>query len=158
MKGLYISIFVLAAYIGHAQTNLYAKLNSFLTNQTKEVVANRLIAVNVWSVNDNNSRNLNIEFEKAYKVFEYAKLKGGNSGIIVLNFCLDNDAVTSDIVGKKDGITKMISLSNGGADILKDLKMKPAGYNIIFDANGNKVYEGLALGTVYSSIQQLITR
>lgn len=158
MKGLYISIFVLGTLICSAQTNLYNKLNSFLTNQTKEVAANRLIAVHVWSANDKNSRDINTEFEKAYNVFEYAKLKGGNKGIIVLNVNLDKDAVNANIIAKKDGVTKTITIPGDNSDILKALKDKPAGYNIVFDSNGNMVYENLATGNIYNSIQQLITR
>lgn len=158
MKGLYISIFVLGSLLCNAQSNLYNKLNSYLTNQTKEIVTNRLIAINVWSVNDKNSRNLNAEFEKAYKTYDYAKLKGGSHGIIVLNITLDKDAVNSNIVLKKDGITKMISIPNDNVDILKELKDKTAGYNIVFDSNGNMVYENLATGNVFNSIHQLITR
>ena len=158
MKALFTSLFVLGTLFCNAQANLYNKLNSYLTNQTKEVAVNRLIAINVWSATDKNSRNLNTEFEKAYNTFEYAKLKGGNNGIIVLNICLDNDVVNSDIVAKKDGLTKTVAISPDNAAILQELQGKNAGYNVVFDANGNKVYENLAPGTVYNSIQQLITR
>lgn len=158
MKSLYISILVLGSLVLNAQSNLYNKLNSYLTNQTKEVVANRLIAINVWSAADKNSRDLNIEFEKAYKTFEYAKLKGGNKGIIVLNVCLNNDVVNSNITLKKDGITTIKKVPADYVDIKNELKNKPAGYNIVFDSNGNVVYENLATGTVFNSIHQLITR
>lgn len=159
MKSIYISIFVLGTLFSKAQSELYNKLNSFLTTQTKEVLVNqRLIAINVWSIEDKNSRDLNIEFEKAFKAFDYAKLKGGNKGIVVLNINIDNNSVNGDITLKKDGITKMISIPSDNVGILKELKGKPAGYNIVFDSNGNKVYENLSTGSVFKSVQQLITR
>ena len=158
MKALYISFFVLGAFLANAQSNLYSKVNSFLSAQTKEVVANRMIAINVWSSNNKNSRDLNAEFEKVYKTYEYAKLKGGNKGIIVLNVNLDNDVVNSNITAKKDGITKSITIPNDNGEILKELKGKSSGYNIVFDSNGNVVYENLTNGNVFNSIHQLITR
>jgi hypothetical protein len=158
MKGLYISIFVLGSLFANAQSSLYNKLNSFLTNQTKEVVANRMIALNVWSANDKTSRDLNIEFEKVYRTYDYAKLKGGNKGIIVLNINSDNGMINTNIILRKDGITKLISIPKENLDILNELKDKPAGYNIVFDSNGNTVYENLTPGNVFNSIHQLITR
>lgn len=158
MKALYISIFVLGSLLVQAQTALYNKLNSFLSTQTKEVVANRMIAINVWSSNDKNSRDINAEFEKVYKTYDYAKLKGGSKGIIVLNINLDEAAVNSNITAKKDGITKSITIPNDNSEILKELKGKSSGYNIVFDSNGNMVYENLTVGNVFNSIHQLITR
>ena len=146
----------------NAQSNLYNKLNSYLSTQTKEKTQNRLIAINVWSVNDKNSRDLNIEFEKAYKTYDYAKLKGGNGGIIVLNINIDNKNINSSsnaaIILKKDGITKTISIPNDNLDILKEIADKNSGYNIVFDENGKVVYENLVVGTVFDSIHKLITR
>ena len=164
MKSIYIAIFVLGALFSKAQTNLYNKLSSYLTGQTKELLVNqRLIAINVWSASDKNSRDLNIEFEKAFKAFDYAKLKGGNKGIIVLNINIDsnkniNSTSNANIILNKDGITKMINIQNDNADILKEMKGKSSGYNIVFDSNGKMVYENLAPASVFKSIQQLITR
>lgn len=151
-------LFFLAVTGFNAQNDLYSKLNSFVANQTKEVLENRLIAVNIWSVNDKNSRELNIEFEEAYKTFEYAKLKGGNRGIIVLNVNLDSDPVNADITLQKDGVTKLIKVPSVNTEIINSLKGKNAGYNIVFDNKGNLVYENLLQGTVFTNIQKLITR
>jgi hypothetical protein len=158
MKAFYISIFVLASLFSNAQSNLYNKLNSFLTNQTKEEVSNRLIAINLWSANDKNSRDINIEFEKVYKTYDYARLKGGSKGIIVINLNLGENTATSDITLMKDGVTKSIKLPAHEFEIIKELQGKSAGYNIVFDSNGNKVYENLTTGNVFNSIHQLITR
>ncbi len=159
MKPIYVTLFVLGTLFSKAQTSLYNKLSSFLNSQTKEVLIDqRLIAINVWSSTDKNSRDLNTDFEKAYKVYEYAKLKGGNKGVIVLNINLDNNSVNGDITLKKDGISKIIAIPSGSSEILKELKGKSSGYNIVFDSNGNMVYENLAAGSVYESIHKLITR
>jgi hypothetical protein len=158
MKGIYISILVLGAFLGKAQTELYSKLNSFVSNNTKEKTAHRLIAVNVWSVNDKDSRDKNVQFEEAYKVYANAKLKGGNKGIIVLNFNIDKDAVMSDITLKKDGISKTIKVPSDYSSIAEALKDKASGYNAVFDENGNLIYENLDKDSVFSSVLKLITR
>ena len=158
MKAIYISFFVLSTFLSHAQTSLYGKLTAFVSNQTKEVVSNRLIAINIWSVNNKSSRLINDEFDEVYKAFEYAKLKGGNKGIIVLNINLESDPVNTDITLEKDGITKALKVSSDNSDIINLLKEKPAGYNIVFDENGNVVFENLAQGAVFSAIQKLIIR
>ena len=90
--------------------------------------------------------------------FEYAKLKGGNKGIIVLNVNLDNDVVNADITLQKDGITKLLKVSNTNTDIINAFKGKGPGYNIVFDNAGNLVYENLQKGAVFTNIQKLITR
>ena len=159
MKSIYIALFVLGTLFNRAQTGLYSKLSSYLSSQTKEVsIDQRLIAINVWSSSDKNSRDLNADFEKAYKVYEFAKLKGGNKGIIVLNINLDNNSVNGVVTLKKDGISKIIAIPSDKSEILKELKGKASGYNIVFDTNGNTVYENLVAGTVYESIHKLITR
>jgi thiol-disulfide isomerase/thioredoxin len=158
MKALYISLFVLASMISDAQSTLYNKLNSFIDNQTKEEVSNRLIAINIWSANNKVSRAINDEFDEVYKVYEFAKLKGGNKGIVVLNINLDSDPVNTDILLEKDGISKAIKVPTENTEIVNLLKEKPAGYNIVFDENGNVVYENLAQGTIFTAIQKLITR
>jgi hypothetical protein len=157
-RSVYILVLILGAYFGKAQAGLYMKLNAFVADQTKEDPAHRLIAINVWSVNDKKSRDLNSEFEETFRIFRDAKLKGGNKGIIVLNFNMDKDEVSANVTLKKDGIEKMINIPSDNAIILEALKNKTAGYNVVFDEKGNIVYENIAPGSVKSSVQQLITR
>lgn len=154
---LIIAVMIISL-VSNAQSDLYTKLSSFISNQTKESTTNRLIAINVWSVNDNNSRKLNTEFEEVYKTFEYAKLKGGVQGIIIMDINFENDVVNADITLQKDGIKKLIKVSVDNTEIVNHLKGKPAGYNVVFDCKGNLIYENLAPGNVFNSIQKLITR
>jgi hypothetical protein len=158
MKSIYITLLVLSAFLGKAQTELYSKLKAFVHDNTKEKTAQRLIAINVWSAEDKDSRDKNIQFEEVFKVYSNAKLKGGNKGIIVLNICVDKDQVMSDIALKKDGISKMISVPFDYNSVAQALKDKDSGYNAVFDDNGNLVYENLDKNSVFSSIQKLITR
>lgn len=158
MRTLYIIALTISGLFVQAQTDLFFKLNSFLSNQTKEKVENRLIALNIWSTTDKTSRTINDEFDEAYKVYEYAKLKGGKNGIIVLNINLENDVVNADITLEKDGITKVIKVPSDNTEIINALKGKSPGYNIVYDEKGTVVYENLKEGTIFSAIQKLITR
>jgi len=158
MRSIYIVFFVLGGLFTEAQTSLYNKLNSFLSTQTKQKVSQRLIAINVWSVNDKSSRDLNKEFDGVYTIYQNAKLKGGNKGIIVMNINFDGDAVSSDIALNKDGISKIIKVPFDNSEIIKELNGKLPGYNIVFDENGNLVYENLKCGSVLNEVQKLITR
>jgi hypothetical protein len=158
MKSIYIILLVFGSFFTKAQTELYAKLKSFVTDNTKEKTTQRLIAIQVWSANDKDSREKNAQFEEAYNVYCNAKLKGGNKGIIVLNICLDKDGVMSDIALKKDGISKSIKVPSDYNSVAELLKDKSPGYNAVFDENGNLVYENLEKNSVFSSVQKLITR
>lgn len=156
LSGIFFILFL--AFHSFAQSNLFVKLTAAIALQTGKQPDNKLIAVNVWSAENRSSRNLNAEFDKAAKVYEYAKLKGGLYGIIGVSFSLDQDQVNVDVTLKKDGITKLISFSVKDAGLAQILGSKPAGYNIVFDRDGAVVYEDLKEGTVFSSINQLITR
>lgn len=158
MRYVFLAFVLMTAFASKAQTDLYSKLTSFISNQTKEKIENRLIAIHVWSVNDQASRKVNDEFDETYHAFEYAKLKGGNKGIIVLDINFENDVVNADITLQKDGISKSIKVPSENSEIVAALKGKQAGYNVVYDNKGNIVYENLTQGTVFSSIQKLIIR
>lgn len=158
MRLLYISFLIFSLSFVKAQDNIYSKLFSVISTQTTEVTKNRLIALNVWSVNDKTSRNLNLEFDKTYKAYEYARLKGGLNGIIGIACCIDKEQVKIDVTLKKDGVSKLISFSFQNADLASALKNKAPGYNVVYDSNGNLVYENLKEGTVFESVHNLITR
>lgn len=158
MKSFYIILLFLVSFLGEAQTELYSKLKSFVNDNTKEKTTQRLIAINLWSANDKDSREKNVQFEKVYNVYSNAKLKGGNKGIIVLNISLDQDAVMTDIALKKDGISKTIKIPSDYYSVSEALKNKAPGYNAVFDENGNLVYENLDRDSVFGAVQKLITR
>lgn len=149
---------MIIGFVAQSQNDLYAKLLSFISNQTKEKTENRLLAIHVWSVNDQASRKVNAELDHVYHTFEYAKLKGGNNGIIVMDVNFENDVVNTDITLQKDGVTKIIHIPSNNSDIVTELKEKKTGYNVVFDSKGNIIYENLTEGAVFSNIQKLITR
>lgn len=144
----------LSVSVYRAQESAYVKLKQLVAvSQPGLVLENKLIAFNVWSVNDPVSRETNKDFEKAFRVYESARLRGGSKGIVVIAINRDNLSEEALQALSGDGVTQL--LKAGIADWTGD----SAGiHNIVYDAEGREVYRNLAPGAVYNSIRQLITR
>lgn len=146
---------VLCTAIYSAQTDAYVKLKKAIELAHPEIsTENRLIAYNMWSVSDAESRDANKSFEKVYRTYEYARLSGGRRGIVVLVVNKDNLTGTAVITLHKDGVDKCLSVK---AEDLPEISAGAA-TNMVFDSNGNEVYRDLPAASVFSSIQKLITR
>jgi hypothetical protein len=153
-KLLFAVFFALAANIVPAQSDIYSKLIKIVKETHPEIsLSDKLIAFNVWSLNDAESRQANKDFEKTYNVYQNARLKGGLRGIVVLAVNQDNLSSEAVIALTKDGITKMISVKH--TDIAD---LEPGIKNRVFDSAGAEVYRDLPASTIYSSINHLITR
>jgi hypothetical protein len=151
---LICSAFFLSTFL-NAQSDLYVKIKKALQQTHPELVTdNKLIAINIWSVEDANSRETNKSFEKAYNVYEFARLKGGLRGLVFVTLNLDNLSSTATITLSKDGVIKSISLKAEDVEGLNSYGIE----NVVFDSTGNSVYKNLSASTVFSSIQSLITR
>lgn len=137
-----------------AQNDLFTSLKKVISETHPEInLDNKLIAMNVWSLNNSESRETNESFEKAYIIYEVAILKGGRKGLVVLAVSKDELSSEAVITLKKDGVTKMISIK------LSELKgLDSATSNIVFDSDGHEVYKNLSSPNVFKSIQHLITR
>ena len=86
------------------------------------------------------SREANKSFEKTYSVYEYAHLKGGSKGLIVISFNKENLSSTAVITYNKDGISKIIPFK------LSDLEsLDESTSNLVFDSAGNEIYKNLSL-------------
>ena len=59
---------------------------------------------------------------------------------------------------KKDGATNLIIIHASELTSLGSLGKKSSSYNIIFDSNGNMIFENLASTSIFNSIRNLITR
>jgi hypothetical protein len=138
-----------------AQTELYQKIKKVIIETHPEIITdNRLIALNVWNVSDLDSREANKNFDKAYKVYEYAKLKGGVKGMIAVAVNTDNLSNVATIAFTKDSVTKLISLKAEDLNASEIQGIK----NIVFDSSGEIVYKDLPPKKISEMINQLITR
>ena len=153
-KLLFTLSFAAIGLLSSAQVSLYQNAKKLLSETHPEIsTENRLIAINVWSETNTESREANKGFEKTYSVYERARLKGGSKGIIVIAVNKDELTPTAVITFTKDGISKLISVK------LSDLEGIDANTtNVVFDSNGNEVYKNLSAPNIYSSINHLITR
>src|SRR5688572_26035977 len=77
--------------VSNAQTNLYFKVRELLQITHPEIsLDGKLISVSVWSVDNQESREANKSFDKAYKVYYGAKLQGGLNGLVSIAVNTDN--------------------------------------------------------------------
>lgn len=154
-KLLFTLSFSIIWLCGVSQAELYQKIKAAIIEAQPGIMTdNRLIAFNLWSVEDAGSREANKSFEKVYKVYEYAKLKGGLHGIIVVTINKNDLSNVAAVAMSKDGVTKLISLR------LQDLNGVETGpaRNMVFNSSGQVVYQDLPAGKIFESINQLITR
>lgn len=156
MKKLII-ILVLTAFnqLLSAQTDLYFRIKKLLTETHPEInMDERLLAFNIWSANDPESREANKHFDRVYKIYEYARLKGGTRGIVVISFNKENLSGMATITQDRDGIEKLIRFK---LDDLGNFARTPV-HNLIFDSKGAEVYKDLPADKIFGAVNQLITR
>lgn len=154
MKKIYLTFFFFSFYLfSGAQADLFQELKKIIKETHPEMnLEDKLIAYNVWSIDNAESREANKAFEKAYTVYEKAKLKGGSKGIVVVSVNKDNLSSEAMIISSRDGIAKVITVK------LSEVDRIAAHNNGVFDAQGQEVYKDLSSQTVFSSIHKLITR
>jgi len=154
-KNIFTGFIILNTFLLSAQSNLNFEVKNLIySNYPNTNIENTLLAINFWSVSDSKSRDLNKAFEKVANTYEFAHLKGGLKGIVVLLINKDNLSSLANISLSKDGIKKAINLK------LSDLKQHNSDLpsNIIFDSNGKIIYNNLEAINVFEKINQLITR
>ncbi|MBK9283385.1 MAG: hypothetical protein IPM51_03610 [Sphingobacteriaceae bacterium] len=151
MKKIGLITLILISSILSAQDNLYTKIKERLKAEHPEInLENKLIAVNVWSAQDKTSRDMNAELNKAYSIYEFAKLKGGSRGMIGVLVSLNEDLSLNDITLTKDKTEKAISVVSNGLNV-SGIK------NVIFDSEGTVIQKNLEAG-LFKQINQLVTR
>lgn len=154
-KNIFTGFIILYTCLLSAQSNLNFEVKNLIYSQYPNTnIENTLLAINFWSVSDSKSRDLNKAFEKVANTYEFAHLKGGLKGIVVLLINKDNLSSIANISLSKDGIKKSINLK------LSDLKQHNSDLpsNIIFDSNGKIIYNNLEAINVFEKINQLISR
>lgn len=144
---------IFCSSIVRAQDDLYKKTISLLKQTHPELkLENKLIALNVWQVNSEESRNANKAFEKVYNVYRVAKLKGGLKGVVVIGVNVDNLSPNASIVLNKDGVVNTIQFKFDEVSEIGNIQ------NVIFNSDGVEVYKNLATTDIFPSVQKLITR
>lgn len=146
---------VLTGFSGKAQNPTYNQLVSIINSkQPGLIVANKLIAFQVWSTADVKSRDANKEFDRMYTIYENVKFKDAHKGTIVIS-CNIDDVTTGNITATKDGIQKVILINKSEFNFLNNLT---SGSNLMYDNTTSKVYENIPADKIWNSYTQLIIR
>ncbi|MCU0360329.1 MAG: hypothetical protein MUF75_06350 [Bacteroidia bacterium] len=136
-------------------SEVFQHLKNVLITQHPELdVSNKLIALNLWSVSDKNSRESNKAFEKVCSTYAYAKLEGGRNGVLVILINKDNLDESAVIAMGKDGL--QCSYKFNWSDVNTRLQWPEKNY--VFKATGETLYADLSPETIFSSFQSLISR
>ena len=152
MRNLIIIFSVLLSAGYRSQTDLYSQLKKIIHQTHPEINTDgKLLALNSWSIDDPASREANKSFDRTYSVYEYAKLKGGPKGIVVVAINKDNLSSMATITYTKDGIHKVISLGIEKFDGT-DFNLVS---NMIFDSSGSLIYKNLPSSQIFSSVNQV---
>jgi hypothetical protein len=149
-KTAILFLFVAFTNFLNAQSDLFLKVKKAIKENHPEInLEHKLIAVNVWLVSNQESRDANKQFNNGYKIYEFAKLTGGLKGLICVTVNKEGDAAS--IILNKDGATKLIQLN------ALDVPVNTVS-NFVFDENGTEVYKNIPSGKIFESINKLITR
>ena len=147
----------------YSQTVDYFTIKNVISKVYPEInFNNKLLAISVWSSSDIVSRELNKEFHKTWFTYQEAKLKGGLKGVIFISICSDEDELNFRIAEKKDAISYSYTIcdfqSYKQKGKLATMKLDSSVKNLVFDFNGNLIYQNLEMSTVFKSFNNLITR
>ena len=144
-----ICLFVAVNTFLNAQSDLYLKVKKAMQESHPEInMADHLIAVNIWSSDNQESREANKHFNRNYGIYEFAKLKGGLKGLICVT--INKEGETSSVILSKDGATKLIQLNS--------VEVVNTPSNFVFDDQGKEIYKNIPSEKIFESINKLITR
>lgn len=123
-------------------------------------LTNRLIFVEVWKSSDFESRELNKEAFRVYKIYEKAKLKNGEKGVVFLSINLDDNSQIQEISIKKDSVNESVVYTDKGMiELLKNrYNMVDSKNNMLVDKNGLVVFKNIQQDQIFSSFNFQITR
>jgi hypothetical protein len=121
---------------------------------------NKLVFISVWKSSDFESRELNKEAFRVYKIYKDAKLKNGEKGTVFISLNLDHDDQITEITTRKDSLDKEVIYTN--LALLEELKsrynLQAANNTILIDKTGDVKYTNLSKDQIFISLRNLITR
>ena len=152
---LFLSLLFLSSGFRAQTPAIIEEVKTRLLAQHPELdVEEKLVAINIWSSSDKNSRECNKAFEQVCSTYAYARLEGGRRGVLLVLLNKENlDEMALLAVGK-DGLVCSYSLKASDIASVSDLPKK----NIVYNSKGETVYTNLSTDQVFTSFQSLITR
>lgn len=122
--------------------------------------SDKLVFVSVWKSTDAESREINKEAYRVYRIYEKAKLKNGEKGTVFISLNIDADEHGKTFATGKDGMETAVVYSDLEVAELLRSKFNIANpqNTIVFDKTGSIQYTNLTKEQIFSSIRNLITR
>lgn len=120
----------------------------------------KLVFISVWKSTDFESREINKEAHRVYKIYEKAKLKNGEKGVVFISINLDTEDQNRVFAIGKDNLEPSVVYS--GSNLLENalsiLNTNNSKSTIVFDKTGSIQYTNLSKDQIFASIRNLITR
>lgn len=136
-------------------------LKQVINKMNSEVDFNdKLVFISVWKSTDAESREINKEAYRVYKIYERAKLKNGEKGTVFISLNLDTDEQNRVFAIGKDGLDASVVYSDTQTiDFLhSQFNLSNPQNTIVFDKTGAIQYTNLSKDQIFSSLRSLITR
>ena len=159
MKAFFIItlVFLLRINLCAQESNQkFIELKQVINTINSEVDFNdKLVFISVWKSTDAESREINKEAYRVYKIYERAKLKNGEKGTV-----LDSDEQNRVFAIGKDGLDASIVYSDSQTiDFLhSQFNLSNPQNTIVFDKTGTVQYTNLPKDQIFNSLRNLITR
>lgn len=122
--------------------------------------SDKLVFVSVWKSTDAESREINKEAYRVYKIYEKAKLKNGEKGAVFISLNLDTDIQNRNLAVGKDSIEATVVYSDPNL-----ISLVQSGFNlsgtqstIVLDKIGVVQYTNISKDQIFPSLRNLITR
>lgn len=121
---------------------------------------NKIIFVSIWKSTDFESREVNKEAYRVYKIYEHAKLKNGEKGTVFISLNLDTDEQNRVFASTKDGIDASFVYTED--NLKKTIYSAFNGSNtqsiMVLDKTGTIQYTNIPKDQIFNSLRALITR
>lgn len=142
-------------------TENFLSLKEAINNINPEVdFSNKLVFITVWKSSDSESRDLNKEAYRVYKIYENAKMKNGEKGTVFISLNLDTVAQNRILAVGKDSIDA--STVYFAPELIKIIDLNFTSYSpkstIVYDKTGAVQYSNIEKDDIFSSLRKLVTR
>jgi hypothetical protein len=159
----YILLLILFSVRGFSQTSpeRFQQLKNEINQISPDLdLSDKLIFVCIWKSTDADSREINSEAYRVYKIYKNAKLKNGEKGTIFLSVNLDENSQNKEIALSRDGISTDVIYSNAKLiDLLRtEFNLENAQSTMLFDKTGAIQFTNMQKEQIFPSIRSLITR
>lgn len=120
----------------------------------------KLVFISVWKSADAESREINKEAYRVYKIYERAKLKEGEKGTVFISLNLDSDEQVRTFAVGKDSIESSVVYTDANLIefVQSAFNSSNPKNNIVLNKNGTVQYFNISKDQIFPSLRNLTTR